>query len=159
MEGGEQAKGNDQAGERGERDAELIDVAKAVAKETDPVIVAGDLNDVAWSSTTRLFRRISGLLDPRIGRGMFNTFHARYPFLRWPLDHIFHSRHFTVCRINRLPAFGSDHFALATELCFTPEKNGNKQGLEPDQSDRFWAQSIAKEKRAHPKKVPVPTES
>jgi endonuclease/exonuclease/phosphatase (EEP) superfamily protein YafD len=145
--------------ESAERDAELIIVARRLENCTKPVIVTGDLNDVAWSGTTRLFRKISGLLDPRTGRGMFNTFHARYPFLRWPLDHIFHSRHFTVCRIARLPAFGSDHFALATELCFTPDKNGNRQGLEPDQSDRSWAHSIAEEKNAHPKEVPVPSEN
>ncbi len=133
--------------ESAERDAELIIVARRLEHCTHPVIVTGDLNDVAWSGTTRLFRKISGLLDPRVGRGMFNTFHARYPVLRWPLDHIFHSRHFTVCRVNRLPFFGSDHFALATELCFTPDKNGNRQGLEPDQSDRSWAQSIIEKKR------------
>ena len=81
-----------------------------IAKETGSAIVAGDLNDVAWSHTSRLFRRISRLLDPRVGRGMYNTFHARYWPLRWPLDHVFVSDTFVLRRLQRLPAFGSDHF-------------------------------------------------
>ena len=99
-----------------ERDVELIVVAKAVAKSEDPVIVAGDLNDVAWSATTRLFREISGLKDPRVGRGLFNTFNAQHWFVRWPLDHIFVSTHFRLMRLQRLPDIGSDHFPLFVEL-------------------------------------------
>lgn len=95
-----------------ERDVELLVMAKHVAAQTGPVIVAGDLNDVAWSATTRLFREISGLKDPRTGRGVFSTFNARYWFIRWPLDHIFVSEHFRLLSVNRLPDIGSDHFPL-----------------------------------------------
>lgn len=94
------------------RDGELVLVGREVAAAGTPTIVAGDLNDVAWSHTSRLFRRLSRLLDPRIGRGIFNTFHAGLWLLRWPLDHVFVSQEFVLQAIRRLPAFGSDHFPI-----------------------------------------------
>ncbi|MBW3097055.1 endonuclease/exonuclease/phosphatase family protein [Pseudohoeflea coraliihabitans] len=101
------------------RDAEIAKVAE-IAREIDsPIIVTGDLNDVAWSLTTRRFLRISKLLDPRQGRGMFNSFDARYPFLRWPLDHIFHSAHFSVLKLKRLKHVGSDHFPMFFAFALT----------------------------------------
>lgn len=100
------------------RDRELLMIAREVADMAEPIIVTGDLNDVAWSPTTRAFRRISGLKDPRMGRGMFNTFHANYPFMRWPLDHIFHSEHFELGTIQRMPSIDSDHFPLLSELVY-----------------------------------------
>lgn len=115
-----------------ERDAELSTVARRVADASAPVIVTGDLNDVAWSRTTRRFRKLSHLLDPRVGRGMFNTFHAGHWFLRWPLDHIFHSDHFTLRSIRRLPSIGSDHFPLLTELILTPDRESEQQALGED---------------------------
>jgi endonuclease/exonuclease/phosphatase (EEP) superfamily protein YafD len=103
------------------RDAELVVVAKEVRGTERPVIITGDLNDVAWSHTTRLFLRISGLLDPRRGRAFCNTFHSRYPILRWPLDHLFHSRAFRLVKLERAPKTGSDHFPVFVELSYEPE--------------------------------------
>lgn len=103
-----------------ERDGELLLVARQVDLSAGPVVVMGDLNDVAWSASTRLFQKISGLLDLRIGRGLFSTFHADYPFMRWPLDHIFCSGDFTLARIRRLSHIGSDHFPIQAVLQHTP---------------------------------------
>ncbi|TNC08609.1 endonuclease/exonuclease/phosphatase family protein [Methylobacterium terricola] len=99
------------------RDGELVLVAREVAREGGPTVVAGDLNDVAWSRTTRLFQAIGGLLDPRVGRGAYPTFHAGWPILRWPLDHVFFSEHFLVARLERLDNVGSDHFPILIRLC------------------------------------------
>jgi endonuclease/exonuclease/phosphatase (EEP) superfamily protein YafD len=141
-----------------ERDAELVIVARSVADSDEAIIVTGDLNDVAWSSTTRLFRKISGLMDPRIGRGLFNTFHADYPVLRWPLDHLFHSRHFTLVSIRRLHSIGSDHFPLLTELALTPVQGESQQGLEATVADQERADSIADTQNVDKSDVPRPGE-
>jgi len=137
-----------------ERDAELITLARSVAETQQPVIVTGDLNDVAWSATTRLFRKISGLLDPRVGRGMFNTFHVDYAFLRWPLDHLFHSSHFNVKNIQRLPSIGSDHFSLFTVLVYDPVNGEKQEGLTANGTDHEQAKIVSKRKGVSKQDVP-----
>jgi endonuclease/exonuclease/phosphatase (EEP) superfamily protein YafD len=129
------------------RDAELIVLGRLVADAKLPIIVTGDLNDVAWSSTTSLFRKVSGLLDPRIGRGMFNTFHAEHSLLRWPLDHLFHSDDFTLGEIRRLPKFGSDHFPMLIELALEPVRGDDQE--EPEAGKEEKARAREKMARLH----------
>jgi endonuclease/exonuclease/phosphatase (EEP) superfamily protein YafD len=134
------------------RDAELVMVGKLAAREPGPTIVAGDLNDVAWSHTTRLFQRISRTLDPRRGRGNFNTFHARWWFMRWPLDHLFHSEHFRLVRLHRGPSFGSDHFPIVVALELDPAARHEQEPPERTASDEREARD--KERHAAAKADP-----
>ena len=123
-----------------ERDAELLIVGKALQDFDEPVIVSGDLNDVAWSYTTDLFQRVSELLDPRRGRGMYNSFNAKNPLMRWPLDHVFHSEHFTLGRLERGPAYGSDHFPMFIELYLEPGAEAKQETPKADADDEKMAQ-------------------
>ncbi len=120
-----------------ERDAELMKTVKRI-RERENALVIGDLNDVAWSHTTRLFLRTSGLLDPRRGRGFFNTFPANLPFLGFPLDHIFHSQSLFVEKFKPQKNIGSDHlpffaeFKMRTDLAYlqSPTQSASEEDFE-----------------------------
>jgi endonuclease/exonuclease/phosphatase (EEP) superfamily protein YafD len=119
-----------------ERDAELLIIAKEIKGSDNPTIVAGDLNDVAWSRTNTLFKRISGLVDPRVGRGFFSTFNARWPMLRYPLDHVFCSTQFRVLDFKVLRNCGSDHFPVFTRLSLEPSATAEPREPPPSPDDQ-----------------------
>lgn len=114
------------------RDSEIAMIGLEAAKDPLPAIVTGDLNDVAWSTTTRRFQRLSGLLDPRVGRGFYNTFSATMPWMRWPLDHLFHDPAFRLVKMTRLGKIGSDHFPMWFVLALDVEDG---QSSPPEESD------------------------
>lgn len=127
------------------RDAELLIVGDQIKDLDESCIVMGDLNDVAWSRTTRLFQRISGLLDPRVGRHYVNTFHADYPLLRWSLDHVFHSTDFALVKMKRLPHMGSDHFPVYVVLQTGRVFEQIQEQLEQTDADEQEAQEAIKD--------------
>ncbi len=114
------------------KDKELMKVALAIKNLTSPCIVFGDLNDVAWSRTTKLFRTISRLLDPRLGRSFYSTFSAKKRWLRFPLDYIFCSSHFVLHSMKRMPKNGSDHFAMFIHLQYNEALPKSQTPQKPD---------------------------
>lgn len=106
-----------------ERDTELLVIGKKIRESLNPTIVAGDLNDVGWSVTSKLFRKYSRLVDPREGRGLFNTYNVNIPFFRYPLDHIFYSIDFGLLTLEKLEDIGSDHYPLLIRLNYEPDED------------------------------------
>lgn len=100
----------------GEKEVALVKVGDMVAENKLPAIVAGDYNDVSWSNTTRLFQSKGNLNNVRLGRGLYNTFNAKSPIQRWPLDHFFVTQQFALLELERLPDFNSDHFPMFAKL-------------------------------------------
>lgn len=129
------------------RDAELMLVGREVEGDPTPAIVAGDLNDVAWLKTTTLFQDVSGLLDPRVGRGPYPTFNANWPLLRWPIDHVFFEASFRLLDLAVLPHIGSDHFPFLVSLCHAPEAAAEQQRPEPEPEDAAKAEEKIEEGR------------
>lgn len=124
-----------------ERDKELLIVAEKAKKCDLPVIVIGDLNDVAWSYTTELFLKMSELLDPRRGRGFYNTFHAKQPLMQFPLDHAFISADFKLRELKKLDNYNSDHFPIFVHIQFekSAEEEQEDNQLEANQEDKEMA--------------------
>lgn len=112
------------------RDAHLVQAALMARESHVPTIVAGDFNAVSWERITRRAMRIGGLLDPRIGRGIFATYDAKSFLISWPLDHILFQQQLRLQSFERLPDFGSDHLAVATTLCHEPNAVQNAPALQ-----------------------------
>lgn len=100
-----------------ERDTELLIIGRRLQKNKEPAVVVGDMNDVAWSRTSRRFKAYSNVVDPRRGRGLYSTFNANWPLLRYPLDHFYYSRgDFKLNELMKLRDIGSDHFPMYISL-------------------------------------------
>ena len=111
-----------------ERDGELLSVAKKVKNNNKPTIVVGDFNNVAWAKSSVLFRKTSGMIDPRIGRGLISTFHAKYRLLRFPIDQMFHSTDVFVEELKAMENIGSDHLPLYCKF-FIDKQNDDQEDL------------------------------
>lgn len=126
-----------------ERDAEILFAARFAHRSGVPLIAMGDFNDAAWSDTSRRFKTVGGYLDPRIGRGMVASFHARSRILRTPIDQFYATPDLALCDFVRGPNIGSDHFPLIARVDLDGKKarasNTAPKDVEPKERDRLDA--------------------
>ena len=126
-----------------ERDGDLLSVGKRVKEIEKPVLVAGDFNNVAWSKSSVLFRKISHLIDPRIGKAFISTFHAKYWLLRFPIDLMFHSEEIFIKELKTLEKFGSDHLPVYCEFVIDHQNKAQKEKIEKaDSADKVEAEEM-----------------
>jgi endonuclease/exonuclease/phosphatase (EEP) superfamily protein YafD len=141
-----------------ERDGDLLSIAKKIQDEDIPTIVIGDFNNVAWAKSSRLFKKTSGLIDPRVGRGLVSTFHADYPLFRLPIDLTYHSTDIFIEELKTMPPIGSDHLPLFCKFFINKHEHEqdelaeNLEEDEPEQVEEIIEDGIDEksEERANP---------
>jgi hypothetical protein len=77
-----------------------------------------------------------------VGRGFYNSFHAKVALLRFPLDHVFHTPHFTLVELRRLERGGSDHFPILIDLAYEPRREPEQEPPAEEAEDRERAEEI-----------------
>ncbi len=118
-----------------ERDAEIAIAAMMTRRIGMPTLTMGDFNDVGWSETSQLFRRLGGYIDPRVGRGFYATFPAGIPAFRWPLDHVFFTEDFAIYSLGTGTDVGSDHLPVRAEICLVPDDSETRNNPAEAESD------------------------
>ncbi|MFN8348472.1 MAG: endonuclease/exonuclease/phosphatase family protein [Spirosomataceae bacterium] len=101
------------------RNEQLKKIAQWVRQETDPVVVAGDLNITPWSVFYDRFIRESGLQNCRKGFGLQPTWPAWVFPLMIPIDHCLVSRQLETVAFRLGKPTKSDHLPVIIDLRFT----------------------------------------
>jgi hypothetical protein len=69
---------------------------------------------------------------------------------------LFHSTHFTLAEIHRLPDFGSDHFPLLAELVLETGIRDEQEGLQGNRQDYQLAEEKVRDENVSERDVPEP---
>jgi len=100
------------------RNRQLRILAQEINQSRVPVILAGDLNIAPWSPHYTDFRRETGLVDTRQGRGLLNSWvlfrPTRIPLS--PIDHILLSPQLKAKAVYTGNWTGSDHLPLYADI-------------------------------------------
>lgn len=111
------------------RRTNLAAVLHRLARETGPLILAGDLNTPPDSDLLRPLRRRFRFAFERAGWGYGYTWTVGRPMMR--IDHILATPDWapTTCRVG--PPVGSDHFPVWAELVLTRPRGNRRLALAP----------------------------
>jgi endonuclease/exonuclease/phosphatase (EEP) superfamily protein YafD len=100
----------------GLRNQELLDLARMIGAEHDPVVLAGDLNSTGWSPRFADLLTDARLKDSRQGIGVQASWPTEFMLLGIPIDHCLVSPEIQVLSRKVGERVGSDHFPIIIEL-------------------------------------------
>ena len=98
------------------RNHEFATLAAFIGRQTEPVVLVGDLNSSSWSPAFRDLLRDTGLRDTRLGRGVQSTWPAWLPMVQIPIDHALVSPGVRVHRRFVGERVGSDHLPVVLDF-------------------------------------------
>ena len=99
-----------------ERDAQILYAARFARGTDRPLVAMGDFNDAAWSDTAQRFKRYGRYLDPRVGRGLYASFHANNLLIRFAIDQLYVTEELAIAGFGLGPHVGSDHFPVIARV-------------------------------------------
>mgnify|MGYP002777003521 CR=1 FL=1 len=105
-----------------ERDAQILYASRFAHKDAVPQVTMGDFNDAAWSDTAQLFKRYGRYLDPRVGRGLYASFHASNWLIRCAIDQLYVTEEVAVVDFRVGGRIGSDHFPILARVRIDAEE-------------------------------------
>lgn len=95
----------------------LVPYIKKNIPDNIPYIVAGDMNTVPWNSSFHHFQKQCCLNNSDSIFNITKTWPSKFSnAVRFPIDHILFSPHFNCTKKTTLPAAGSDHLPIYTQL-------------------------------------------
>jgi endonuclease/exonuclease/phosphatase (EEP) superfamily protein YafD len=125
-------------------------VTQWVRQQTQPVIVAGDLNTTPWSWTFQNLLAQSGLHNTQAGFGVQGTWPATGSALgQIPLDHCLTDLSLTTVDREIGPSLSSNHYSLLVTLQWTGGAMDLQPGPPADRNDQDGPPSPAPAKRYH----------
>lgn len=101
---------------RGSREADLAETAREIHAESNPTILAGDLNCTPWSYYFDKLKRDGALHDSEQGFGFQPSWCTFWPIALFPIDHCLMTKQFSTTSRNICKKIGSDHFPVYTEM-------------------------------------------
>ncbi|QYY36599.1 endonuclease/exonuclease/phosphatase family protein [Ruficoccus sp. ZRK36] len=96
----------------GWRNGTLRDIATFCARQSDPVLLMGDMNCSPWSPFYKKFEHESGLSAPDVRWLPRRTWPAGLPFMWVPIDQFFVSKQIQPLAEWVGPEIGSDHYPI-----------------------------------------------
>ena len=98
------------------RNEQLDRLATVVSRQSNPVVLLGDLNVTPWSPVFHDFLAQSGLHDSTEGMGFQPTWPTMFPLAWIPIDHCLISSEVLIGNRQIGPNIGSDHYPLIVDF-------------------------------------------